>query len=276
MDMFNKICKDIKELKIQGATAVAKEGVKALRYKRDKSSVEKLLSLRPTEPMLKNAVKFVLQDFDNNYQKALEHFEKAEKQITEIGSREISSGIVIFTHCHSSTVTKVLIEAKRQGKKFEVYNTETRPLYQGRKTATELAKAKIPVTHFIDSAGRIALKKADIMIIGADAVISSGKVANKVGSEMFALVAKSYGVPVYCCTNSWKFDAKTILGYKEKIEERSPKEVWGKAPKGIKVSNLAFELISPDLIEAIISELGIYNPLSFVEEVKKKYPWITE
>lgn len=197
MDKFNKICKDIKGLKVQGATNVAIEGVKALRLKRDKASVKKLLGLRATEPMLRNAVKFVLKDFDRNYNKALSHFSEAEKKMVEIGSRIINDGDKVFTHCHSFTVVKILVEAKRQGKKFEVYNTETRPLFQGRKTATELAKAKIKVTHFIDSGARIALKKADIMLLGADAITSSGKVANKIGSEMFAVIAKSYGVPVY-------------------------------------------------------------------------------
>jgi len=48
---------------------------------------------------------------------------------------------------------------KKQRKKFEVYNTETRPLFQGRKTAKELKGAGIKVTMFIDSAMDIALSK---------------------------------------------------------------------------------------------------------------------
>lgn len=66
------------------------------------------------------------------------------------------------------------------------------------------------------------------------------------------------------------------MGFEEKIEVRDPKEVWEKAPKGVVIKNLAFELIDPELIEAIISELGVYKPASFIEEVRKIHPWITD
>ena len=69
-------------------------------------------------------------------------------------------------------VMAILKKAKEQGKKFEVYNTETRPKFQGRITATELAKLGIPVTHYIDSAARLAIKQTDMMLIGCDAIDS--------------------------------------------------------------------------------------------------------
>ena len=40
MDSFSKICKDIKSIKIQGATNVAKAAVKAYRLKPTKKSKE--------------------------------------------------------------------------------------------------------------------------------------------------------------------------------------------------------------------------------------------
>ncbi|MBR7037315.1 hypothetical protein IKI14_05760 [bacterium] len=36
----------------------------------------------------------------------------------------------MFTHCHSSSVIKILIKANKYGKNIHVYNSETRPLYQ--------------------------------------------------------------------------------------------------------------------------------------------------
>jgi hypothetical protein len=39
-----------------------------------------------------------------------------------------------------------------------------------------LAKEGIPVEHYVDSAARFALKKADMMLIGADAITVEGKV----------------------------------------------------------------------------------------------------
>ena len=202
------------------------------------------------------------------------HFEEVDKKISEFASRKISNSTIIFTHCHSSSVMKALINAKQDGKRFEVHNTETRPLYQGRITAKELSQQGIPVVHYVDSAARIALKKADIMLLGADAITSEGKVINKIGSELFAEVADRYDIPLYICSDSWKFDPLSIFGFEEEIEKRSSKEIWPTAPKGVAIDNIAFEKIDPDLITGIISELGVYKAEVFVEEIKKVYPWI--
>ncbi|MDP2909095.1 MAG: hypothetical protein Q8N77_04795 [Nanoarchaeota archaeon] len=270
---FGQICRDIKSLKIQGATNVARAGIQALKLKHDPASVKKIISLRPTEPALRNAIKFSLKDMKNNPDKVLRHFDEAQKKIAEIGARKIPEDSIVFTHCHASTVTGILKEAFKT-KKFEVYCTETRPMYQGRRTAIELAAAKIPVTMFVDSAARYALKKADIMLIGADAILSSGKIANKIGSELFAEVARKYDVPVLVCTDAWKFDPMTVWGYEEEMEKRETKEVWSNPPKGVKISNIAFELVSPGLVTSIISELGVYSVENFIIEVKKSYPWM--
>jgi ribose 1,5-bisphosphate isomerase len=204
----------------------------------------------------------------------LERFDKNQKIIAQIGSKKIGNGTIVFTHCHSSTILEILKQAKKQGKKFEVHNTETRPLYQGRITAREIAKLGIPITHFVDAAARFALKKADLMLIGADAITTEGKVINKIGSELYAEIANKYDIPVYVCTDSWKFDTETIFGYEEKIEKRKGNEIWKNPPKGVTINNFAFEKVNPNLITGIISELGIYKPHVFIQEVKANNKWM--
>jgi ribose 1,5-bisphosphate isomerase len=204
----------------------------------------------------------------------LEHFEKAPDMIEEIAAHKIKNKMIVFTHCHSSTVRDALIRAKKQGINFEVHNTETRPVFQGRITAKELAKAGIPVTHYVDSAARLALKKSDLMLLGADAITADGKVINKIGSELIGEVADRYDIPIYICTDSWKFDPRTIFGKETEIEERPAKEIWSGAPKKVKIANYAFEKINPDIITGIITELGIYRPAILLEEIKKAYPWM--
>ena len=112
------------------------------------------------------------------------------------------------------------------------------------------------------------------MIIGCDAIDSEGKCYNKIGSEMFAEIANKFDVPVYIATDSWKFDPKTIFGFNEEIEKRSRDEVWNNAPKKIKIENYAFEKIKPTLISGIISEIGIFKPQLFIEELKSKYKFM--
>jgi ribose 1,5-bisphosphate isomerase len=270
---FNQIIKDIKGVKIQGAENIAIAAVKAYHLRPNQQTIKILESLRPTEPCLRNALKFVSKS-SKNITLALKHFQDSNKKIIEYGTRKIKDDMVIFTHCHSSTVIKILKAAKKQKKNFQVYNTETRPLLQGRITAKELAKSKIPVTHFVDSAARLAVKESDLVLLGADSITVEGKVINKIGSEMVSEIANRFNIPVYICTNSWKFDPKTLFGFEEKIEKRYAKEVWPDAPEGVKINNMAFEKINPDLITGIISELGISAPEIFIEEVKQNYPWM--
>jgi ribose 1,5-bisphosphate isomerase len=248
---------------------------------------DQLFKTRPTEPLMRNSLNYVMagikfihtEDIEKIIEKrvleVLQHLEKSEETIANIGANKIKEGMVVFTHCHSSTVMNILRQAKKQGVKFEVYNTETRPNLQGRITARELAKQGIKVTHFIDSAARLALKDADIFLFGADAITSEAKIINKVGTELFAELASKHEVNSYCCTNSWKFDPATAFGFEEIIEKRFAEEVWKNPPKGVKISNYVFEKIDPNLVTGIISELGVYRPETFVEEVRRKYKWMS-
>ena len=265
---FESICKDIKEVRIQGAREVAKAALKALLLKHDAKAIKKLVSLRPTEPALRNSIKLATSyaDIREGVRLALANFDYTDKKISDIGKKIVKDGMNIFTHCHSNTVNNILVEAKKTRKKFTVHCTETRPLFQGRKTAMQLSKAGIPVHYYVDSAARLAIKKCDIMLIGADAITTT-RIFNKIGSEMFAIIANKYDVPVYVCTDAWKFDPASIYGTDEKIEERLAREVWANAPKGVKIENPAFEKINPELIEGIISELGLLKHSQFVNAV---------
>jgi len=269
---LDEILKRIKDVRIQGARNIAIAGLKAYKLKPTKSTIKKLLSLRETEPALENALKFAEK---NSIKESLEHFKFSKEEIKRIGWNVVKKRV--FTHCHSSHVVDVLIEAKKRGKKFEVYNTETRPLYQGRKTARDLAKAGIKVTMIADlEAGDVLtdrgeINKVDVMLIGADAVLRNGDVINKVGSGMLAELAYRHNIPVYVVTGSWKFSHKNV-----DIEERSFKELWKNAPKHVKIKNPAFEVIKAKYIKGIVSELGILSVKDFLKKVKKTYPWISK
>ena len=267
---FDEIIRKIKEVRIQGARNIAIAGLKAYSMRPTKQTIKRLLSLRKTEPALRNALKFAEK---NSVKEALEHFEFSKEKIKRIGWKVVRKRV--FTHCHSSHVIDILKEAKKRGKRFEVYNSETRPLYQGRRTARELARAGIRVTMVGDlEAGDVLtkggeIKKVDVMLIGADAVLRNGNVINKVGSGMLAELAYRHKIPVYVVTGSWKFSPRKI-----DIEERDFHELWKSAPKHVKIKNPVFEVVDKRYIKGIISELGILSVNDFLKKVKKTYPWI--
>jgi len=262
---FNQILKDIKSIKIQGARNIAKKALYAYSLIPTKESKKKLLLSRPTEPMMENVLDLVKKQ---SYEEIRKHFDMAQEKINKEVLKLIKNKEVIFTHCHSTNVTNALIYAKKKGKNFEVYNTETRPLFQGRKTAKELRKVGIKVTMFVDSALGVALskeqgtKKANKVLLGADALLKEG-IINKIGSEIVAQVAKNNKIPVYIVADSWKFTKKKVPR-----EQRELTEVWDAAPKNIKIRNPAFEFVPKKYLKAIISELGTLSYGNFLKRVK--------
>lgn len=264
---FNQIVKDIKSIKIQGAKNVARAALKAYHLVPTKASKKILLKSRPTEPMMQNVLEMAGEKIP--YSQILSHFQQAQEKINQSVLKLIKNNSVIFTHCHSTNVVDALIYARKKGKKFQVYTTETRPLYQGRKTSKALKKAGIKVTLFVDSALGIAMsreqgtKKANIVFLGSDALTKKG-IINKVGSELVARVAKSEKIPVYIVADSWKFTREKI-----KIEQRNLNEVWDNAPKRIKIRNPAFEFVDKKYITGIVTEFGLMKYGNFVRKMLK-------
>ncbi len=297
---FGRVIKNIRSLKVQGAENIARESVRSLQIilKNSKAHTGKdlyaelekarktLVSSRPTEPCMRNALNYVLKNADRkdivrlsegiskNIGEVLSYFDDSEKKIAEIGANTVRKDYAVFTHCHSSTVMMVLAKARFSGVRFIVHNTETRPRLQGRLTAKELSALGIKVFHYVDSAARLALKKSDLFLFGADAIQSDGRIINKIGTELFLEIAEKYDIPAYCCAVSWKFDPLTVYDVEEPMENRNPDEVWGKSPKNITIMNPAFEIIDPRLVTGIISELGVYKPEVFVDIVRRERPWM--
>jgi translation initiation factor 2B subunit (eIF-2B alpha/beta/delta family) len=270
-----KIVKDIKEMKIRGAERIARAGIKAWSLAKDKKKITDLLvKQRPNEPMLRNLL-FYLNNYNGDAKELLKKLDEDDEKISSFGSRYVANHDTIYTHCNSSTVEKIFIKAREEEKEFVVNVTETRPLFQGRTTAINLAKKGIKVKFFVDSAAKFAIREATKMFIGCDCIEVDG-VINKVGSSLMVDIANRYDVPVYVATHSLKFDPLEIFGYREEIEERSYKEIWEKPPKGVEIKNIVFERIKFDNISAIITELGVMKPESFFSEVKKAYPWLFE
>jgi translation initiation factor 2B subunit (eIF-2B alpha/beta/delta family) len=265
---LDKIVKDIKNIKIQGATNIAKAALSSYSLLKTESTYKKLVSARPTEPLLVNSLNYFKQG-RLSYKEVLNHFSQAQKSINNNTLKLINKNNVIMTHCHSTNVVNALINAKKQGKKFQVYNTETRPLHQGRKTAKSLAKAGIKITNFVDSAIATIIEKqqntekVDKVFLGCDAILSNG-IINKVGSSAISKIAYMNKVPVYIIADSWKFSKLKI-----KIEQRNINEIWNKAPKNIKIRNPAFEFVEKKYIKAIVSELGVLSFNEFLKKVKK-------
>jgi ribose 1,5-bisphosphate isomerase len=246
---------------------------------------------RPTEPLMRNALRLIVNKVENDEEKNvkklaeivsqasgqfLTQLEESSTKIAEIGARRIRHNSVILTHCHSSTVTNMLKRAIHEGKTFEVICTETRPMFQGQKTAKEMLELGVKTSFIVDSAVRFFMNNVDLILVGADAITSEGNVINKIGTSAVALVAHEARTPFYVVSELLKYDPATMYGDYEKIEERSPHEIWKDAPKELVVRNPAFDVTRRDFIHGIICEEGIISPHSITEVMHRKYPWVFE
>ena len=279
----------IVSMDIRGAGRIARAGASALcdfaeNYKGDDivsfrrdldAAKEKILGSRPTAVSLWNGVHATLRGVDkcvtvkeakeliiSNAKAFNESSEHAVKFIGEIGAKRIQDGDVIMTHCNSSAALSVIKTAFRQGKKFKVYATESRPWRQGILTVNELAKEGIDVTLIIDSAVRSVMKYVTKVFVGADTITSHGTLINKVGTSQVALAANEARVQVYVCSETYKFSPMTLFGDMVTIEERDHAEVIGdaKLEPGVKIFNPVFDSTPSKYIDAIITEIGMISP----------------
>ena len=191
------------------------------------------------------------------------------------GANLLGGGDTVMTHCNAGalatvsygTALGVIRAAKESGKDIRVIATETRPVQQGsRLTAFELQHDGIDVSLIPDTAVgySMANRLVDKVIVGADRILRTGHVYNKIGTYQVATMAKQHGIPFYVAAPLSTFDMESDPG-DVTIEQRGSGEVTQTggqrtAPEGIKVINPAFDMTPPNLISGIITENGIAKP----------------
>ena len=303
--------KDIKDLNIQGATNVAiatLEGMKIYIYESEQSDPDlfykelmevgqRLANARENEPLARNGVGYIkymykqknidLHDIKSMKQ-ALDGF--CEQFLTMIADskRSIIEQCVprlkffenVLTHCHSSTALAVIKGIGEGNDSFDVVCTESRPRYQGRKTARSLLNEGISTTMIVDSAvesfiiGRGSVP-IDAVFIGSDQITMGGYCINKIGSWGIAMSAYHASKPVYVVSPLLKVDPS--IGVNDLvIEVREDRELWPDAPKDLMIYNPAFEVVDRDLVTGFLTEFGIVKPREIADIIRAKYAWLFE
>lgn len=104
---------------------------------------------------------------------------EARPKIAKLGAPFILDGHKILTHSKSRVVLEVLVEAA-QTKCFHVYVTESSPDGSGKNMRDELLKHDISCTVILDSAVGYIMESVDLVLVGAEGVVESGGIINKV------------------------------------------------------------------------------------------------
>jgi methylthioribose-1-phosphate isomerase len=302
---YIEVADAIKKLRIRGAPAIGVAGAMGLALACIKSgstnkdeliidlqhAFEVLRSTRPTainllwalERIMKIArkgrrVKEIQNSVVTEVIKMADEDIEINKKMGKIGSGLFRNGETVMTHCNAGslatvgygTALGVIRAVKESGKSINVIATETRPVLQGsRLTAFELQHDGIDVSLVPDTGVGILMAKGIVkrIIVGADRILRTGHVFNKVGTYQIATLARAHKIPFYVAAPLSTFDLKSRVE-DVVIEERDSKEVTmmaGRriAPKGIHIFNPAFDVTPPHLITTIVTEKGLLRqPLS--------------
>ncbi|MCI0729901.1 MAG: s-methyl-5-thioribose-1-phosphate isomerase [Chloroflexi bacterium] len=184
----------------------------------------------------------------------------------------LRDGDRVLTHCIAgAALCWMLWWAKLEGKTIQVIASETRPYFQGaRLTAQSCLEMGIACTVITDgmSAHLMSQGQIDKFICAADRMTLDGHITNKVGTLQHAIAANYFGVPFYVLGYDGP-DPHSPTAANIVIEERPPAEVFhargreGKvrvAVEGIDGRYPAFDITPPHLIEAIVTDRGIFPP----------------
>jgi len=309
---FQQVADAIKNLVVRGAPAIGVSGAFGLALAAQQSKattkdeliedLEKarriLFETRPTAINLKwgldkimeiakrgTEVSQIKEEIIDTAKKMAEEDIQINMAMGKIGSELFHDNDTIMTHCNAGalatvaygTALGVIRATKEAGKKIKVIATETRPVQQGsRLTVFELKHDGIDVSLIPDTAVGYSMANGlvDKVIVGADRILRTGHVYNKIGTYQVATMAKQHGIPFYVAAPLSTFDLKSnpedVV-----IEQRKASEVTGigdkkTAPDGINVINPAFDMTPPELITGIITEKGVANA-PFEASIKKLF-----
>ncbi len=298
-DDYNQVADAIKTLVVRGAPAIGVSGafglgLSVLQSKattkddllNDLEKAKKILfATRPTAVNLGWGLEKIMNiaktgnSVDEIKNLVIETAKKMAEEDIEINKAMGKNGSILFddndtimTHCNAGALATVaygtalgVIRATREsGKNVKVIATETRPIQQGsRLTVFELKHDGFDVSLIPDTAVGYSMANGLVnkVVVGADRIVKTGHVFNKIGTYQVATMAKQHGIPFYVAAPLSTIDLNT-KAEEVIIEMRKGSEVTGigdkkTAPDDINVINPAFDMTPPELISGIITEKGV-------------------
>ncbi|XP_069685233.1 translation initiation factor eIF2B subunit alpha isoform X1 [Periplaneta americana] len=193
----------------------------------------------------------------------------ARGKVAKLASAFIVDGSRVLTHSKSRVVLKAMKEAARANKRFEVYITVSSPDNSGQDMCCLLEKENIPCTLILDSAVGYVMEQVDMVMVGAEGVVESGGIINKVGSYTMAMCARELKKPFYVLTESFKFVRLYPLNQHDLPDEF--KYTSSKLKEDLSKEHPMVDYTPPSYITLLFTDLGILTPSAVSDELIKLY-----
>ncbi|KAG7476615.1 hypothetical protein MATL_G00084760 [Megalops atlanticus] len=183
----------------------------------------------------------------------------------------IKDGAKILTHSSSRVVLRVLEKAVAEKKRFTVYVTESQPDCAGKKMAEALKNLNVPVTVVLDAAVGYIMEKVDLVIVGAEGVVESGGIINKIGTYQMAVCSKAHNKPFYVVAESFKFVRLYPLNQQDVPDRFKYKADTLKTVENLAEEHPMIDYTPPSLITLLFTDLGVLTPSAVSDELIKLY-----
>ncbi|XP_013794345.1 translation initiation factor eIF-2B subunit alpha-like [Limulus polyphemus] len=208
----------------------------------------------------------------NRGKQFLEKLGFARPKIAKLGHPFILDGSIILTHSYSRVVLDTLLEAAKAKKRFQVYVTESCPDNAGHKMCEQLGKKGIVCTVILDAAIGYIMEKVDVVLVGAEGVVESGGIINKIGTYPMAVCAREINKPFYVLAESFKFVRLYPLNQEDIPNNFKYLLSESQIPEDINQTNHPFvDYTPPSYISLLFTDLGVLTPSAVSDELIKLY-----
>jgi len=171
------------------------------------------------------------------------------------GPDALERGEVVIVHGWSETVARTLEAAQRRGLAPEAIVSEGGADLGGRKLARRLAQAGVPVRFIFDAALPDAVRCADRVWLGTDA-IGARAFVGRVGTRMLLQEARRAELSCAVLATSDKLMPGGELHLPAWCEDE-PWLLWERPPAGVTIQSQAFEAVPLEHVDLFATEFGL-------------------
>jgi translation initiation factor 2B subunit (eIF-2B alpha/beta/delta family) len=188
--------------------------------------------------------------------------EAAIASIARHADEFIPAGSTVLFHSFSGSLIEILGRAAEETPDLTYLFTESRPYRESRRVVAHLRRHPVTFVGYSDASVVIAAERADLAIVGADALFADGSFANKTGTMPLALACRHVGIPLYVATEVSKLYAGDPADVE--MELRPPEEMhegWDLAVAGrVEIVNQFFETVPAEYVTAYLTDRGVLTP----------------
>ncbi|KAJ2782230.1 hypothetical protein GGI15_002980 [Coemansia interrupta] len=230
-----------------------------------------------------------------------ERITAAGKLIAESGAQKIQDGDVVLTYGASSTVQRLLLTARKTGRRFRVIVIDSRPQSEGLGLVRKLVKEGFSdlsnatdstssssaaeshgaygkgrgrngmnggVTYAPITALSFLMREASKVFLGAEAFLGNGAMLSRSGTAMVTLAAHSHHIPVIVACETYN-DLTPEAKAAATLKANCPLSDW-RTTSNLHLLNLMQDVTPPEFVTVIITEVGMI-PTTSIPVVLREY-----